>query len=165
MYLNFDFNDENILVMLHPILLIDRSFCMTSNRMPRLAIRLCDMNVCMYVRMYVDLSCRKNQTFFFGGGGSATLCATPLPRPSIFSDYSFWIHHLVNRDDRHLLTHAMVSDFSVTWQFLSKITIVFFVTDQTPRPKNQTPCQRKARSKILWKFLANFTCERLSNKF
>jgi hypothetical protein len=29
------------------------------------------------------------------------LCASPLPRPSIFSDYSF----LANRDDWHLLAH------------------------------------------------------------
>jgi hypothetical protein len=42
--------------------------------------------------------------------GSATPCATPPPRPSIFSDYSFWVHHLVNRDDLHHLTHAMASD-------------------------------------------------------
>jgi hypothetical protein len=39
------------------------------------------------------------------------------------------IHHLVNRDDRHLLTHAMATDFSVAWQFLSKRSIgalIFF---------------------------------------
>jgi hypothetical protein len=29
---------------------------------------------------------------------------------------------------------VMASDFSVAWQCLSKRTIVFFVTDQTPRP-------------------------------
>jgi hypothetical protein len=28
----------------------------------------------------------------------------------------------------------MASDFSAAWQCLSKRTIVFFVTDQTPRP-------------------------------
>jgi hypothetical protein len=28
----------------------------------------------------------------------------------------------------------MASDFSVTWQFLLKRTIVFFITDQTPFP-------------------------------
>jgi hypothetical protein len=43
------------------------------------------------------------------------------------------VHHLVKRDDRHLLAHAMASDFSVAWQCLSKRTIGFFVTDQTPR--------------------------------
>jgi hypothetical protein len=42
-----------------------------------------------------------------------------------FSDYSFWVHRLVNRDDRHLLAHAMSSDFSVAWQCLSKRTIGF----------------------------------------
>jgi hypothetical protein len=59
------------------------------------------------------------------------------PWPSIFSDYSFWVHHLVNLDDQHLLALAMASDFSVAWQCLSKRTIVFFVTDQTPR-RNST---------------------------
>jgi hypothetical protein len=54
---------------------------------------------------------------------SATPCASPPPWPSIFSDYSFWVHHLVNRDDRQLLAHAMASDFSVPWQCLSKRTI------------------------------------------
>jgi hypothetical protein len=33
--------------------------------------------------------------------------------PPFFTDYSFRVHHLVNRDDRHLLAHAMASDFSV----------------------------------------------------
>jgi hypothetical protein len=47
-----------------------------------------------------------------------------------FSDYSFWVHHLVNRDDRQLLANAMASDFSVAWQCLSKRTIVFFVMDK-----------------------------------
>jgi hypothetical protein len=51
-----------------------------------------------------------------------------------FSDYSFRIYHLVNQDDRQLLAHAMAYDFSVPWHCLSKRTIVFFVTDQTPRP-------------------------------
>jgi hypothetical protein len=32
----------------------------------------------------------------------------------------------------------MASDFSVTWQCLSKRTIVFFITDQTPRPSWDT---------------------------
>jgi hypothetical protein len=49
----------------------------------------------------------------------------------------FLVHHFVNQDDQHLLTHAMASDFSVAWQCLSKRTIgFFFVTDQTPRPSN-----------------------------
>jgi hypothetical protein len=42
--------------------------------------------------------------------------------PPFSSDNSFL--------DRHLLVHAMASDFSVTWQYIfSKKTIVFFVMD------------------------------------
>jgi hypothetical protein len=55
---------------------------------------------------------------------SSAPCASPAPRPSIFSDFSFWVHHLVNRD---LLAHAMASDFSVARQCLSKRTIVFLL--------------------------------------
>jgi hypothetical protein len=54
---------------------------------------------------------------------SATPCAFPPPWPSIFSNYSFWVHHLVNLDDRQILAHAMASDFSVARQCLSKRTI------------------------------------------
>jgi hypothetical protein len=39
--------------------------------------------------------------------------ASPL-WPSIFSNYSFLVHLPVNWDDRHLLAHAMDSDFTVT---------------------------------------------------
>jgi hypothetical protein len=67
---------------------------------------------------------------YVGFFGSATPCASPPPWPSNFSNYSFWVHP----DDRHLLAHAMASDFSVAWQLLSKLTIVFFITDQTPCP-------------------------------
>jgi hypothetical protein len=42
-----------------------------------------------------------------------------------FSNYSFWVRHPVNWDDRHLLAHAMASDFLVAWQCLSKRTIGF----------------------------------------
>jgi hypothetical protein len=48
---------------------------------------------------------------------------SPATLPSIFSDYSLWVHHSVNWDDRHLRAHAMASDFSVAWQFLSKRTV------------------------------------------
>jgi hypothetical protein len=48
--------------------------------------------------------------------GSEAPCASPPPQPSICSNYSVWVHHLVNQDDRHLLAHAMASDFSVAWQ-------------------------------------------------
>jgi hypothetical protein len=36
-------------------------------------------------------------------GRLATPCASPPPWPSIFSDYFFLVHHLVNRDDWHTL--------------------------------------------------------------
>jgi hypothetical protein len=47
--------------------------------------------------------------------------------PALFSYWSFRVHHPVNRDDRNLLTHAMASDFSATWQFLSKRKIGFLL--------------------------------------
>jgi hypothetical protein len=68
--------------------------------------------------------------------GSATPCASPpSPRPSIFSDYSFWsTTFLTGMTGISLhMQCAMASDFSAAWQCLSKRTI-FFVTDQTPRP-------------------------------
>jgi hypothetical protein len=61
---------------------------------------------------------------------SANPCASP--QPSIFFNYSFLVHHPVNPDDWHLLAHAMAADFSVAWQLLSKITIGFFMREQTP---------------------------------
>jgi hypothetical protein len=48
-----------------------------------------------------------------------------LSSSSALRDYTFWFHHPVNRDDRHLLAHAMASDFSFAVQCLSKRTIVF----------------------------------------
>jgi hypothetical protein len=49
---------------------------------------------------------------FFFGGGAATPCASPPPWSSIFCQIIlFGVHHLVNRDDRHLLAHATASDF------------------------------------------------------
>jgi hypothetical protein len=48
--------------------------------------------------------------FFLGGGESATPCSFPPSRPSIFSDYSFLVHHPVSRDDqcsnRKLRSHS-----------------------------------------------------------
>jgi hypothetical protein len=58
-----------------------------------------------------------SSTFFW----SATPCASPPPRLSIFLIIFWGVHHLTNRDDRHLLAHAMVSNW-------------FFITDQTPCP-------------------------------
>jgi hypothetical protein len=75
--------------------------------------------------LFVDLPILKSIFMFFFG--SATPCASPPPRPSIFSDYYFWVHHLVNGDERHLLAHAMASDFSVPQQCLSKRTIGFLL--------------------------------------
>jgi hypothetical protein len=60
---------------------------------------------------------------------SATPCASPPPWPTIFSDYSFRVHHLVNRDDRQLLAHAMASDFSVAWQL--EVHVYFHNSDPT----------------------------------
>jgi hypothetical protein len=78
--------------------------------------------------------------FFFG---SVTPCASPPLRPFIFSSHSFLVHHPVNRDDRHLLSHAMASDFTVAWQCSSKRTICFF------------PLRIKLHAKALFFKLAN----------
>jgi hypothetical protein len=56
-------------------------------------------------------------------GGQRPLVPLLLLGPPFFSNYSFWVHHLVNWDDRHLLAHAMASAFSAAWQCLSKRTI------------------------------------------
>jgi hypothetical protein len=53
------------------------------------------------------------QTSFFV---SATPCAF-APILSIFPIILFLSTTPVNRDDRHLHTHAMSSDFTVTWQY------------------------------------------------
>jgi hypothetical protein len=39
--------------------------------------------------------------------------------------YSFCVHHPVKWDDRHLLEHAMASDFSVTWQYSHREQLIF----------------------------------------
>jgi hypothetical protein len=50
-------------------------------------------------------------TFFW----SATPCAPPPPpRPS---NYFWGVHHPVNRDDRHLLAHAMPSDLAIWYLY------------------------------------------------
>jgi membrane-associated phospholipid phosphatase len=76
----------------------------------------------------------------------ATPLASPPPQPSIFSNQSFLIHHLVNWDDRHLLTHTMASDFSAAWQFSQREEVVIsygsistpnLVTDQIPQIYSQ----------------------------
>jgi hypothetical protein len=54
--------------------------------------------------------------------------------PSLFSNSSFWVNHPVNREDQHLLAHAMASDFSVTWQFLSNRAIGLSLQIPYPTP-------------------------------
>jgi hypothetical protein len=69
--------------------------------------------------------------FFFLGGGSATPSVSP-PQPS-FSNYSFLVHHLVNRDDRYLLARGKVYDFLVLWQFSCPERLVFhYRSNSTP---------------------------------
>jgi hypothetical protein len=75
--------------------------------------------------------CLKEINVFFR---SATLVPFLLLGSPIYSDNPFLVHHPVNQDDQHLLAHAMASDFTVAWQFFSKRTIVFLVTDQIPCP-------------------------------
>jgi hypothetical protein len=85
----------------------------------------CDVLICWIHPPSLDEGI--DTCFFCFFGGSATPCASPPPRPSIFSDYSFGVHHPVNRNVRHLLARAMASDFSFAWQFLSKKTISFLL--------------------------------------
>jgi hypothetical protein len=55
--------------------------------------------------------------FFLGGGGRGRGVSDPLRHSSSSAlHYSFWVHHLVNRDDQHILANVMASDFSVAWQ-------------------------------------------------
>jgi hypothetical protein len=70
-------------------------------------------------------------TLFFGQQPLVPFLLLSTP---FFPDYSFLVHHPVDWEDRQLLSHAMASDFTVTWQFYSKITIVFIITDYTPHP-------------------------------
>jgi hypothetical protein len=78
-----------------------------------LQVRMRKASTYIYICIYT--------TYLRGDGwGGVTPCACPPPWPSIFSYYSFLVHHCVNRDDRHLLAHAMASDFSVKWQISLK---------------------------------------------
>jgi hypothetical protein len=46
--------------------------------------------------------------FFFGGGGSTpNTSSASSPSQSPFSNYSFIVHHLVHRDDSHLLLSGL----------------------------------------------------------
>jgi hypothetical protein len=42
-----------------------------------------------------------------------------------FFQLFFLVHHPVNRDDQHLIAHAMASYFSVTSQFSEREQLVF----------------------------------------
>jgi hypothetical protein len=44
-----------------------------------------------------------------------------------FSNYSFLVHHPVNQDDWHLLTHTMASDFTVACQYSQRILLFFLL--------------------------------------
>jgi hypothetical protein len=89
-----------------------------------------NLSVLMKKIVFVSEKMKDHGSFFFW---SATPCASPPPLHSIFSDYSFRVHHLVNQDNRQLLAHAMASDFSVAWKCLSKRTIGFcYGSNSTP---------------------------------
>jgi hypothetical protein len=64
-------------------------------------------------------------SFFLGGGVSNPLCFSSSLALHFFWIFFFCVHHPANRDDRHVLAHAMASDFSVARQFLSKRIIGF----------------------------------------
>jgi hypothetical protein len=96
----------------------------------------------------------------FQKSGNPRQHQAPVSRsaPCFFLFFSFRVHHLVNRDDRHLLAHAMASDFSVTWQCLSKRTIGFslrknstpFSDKESPRPVRSAPCLQSESRCIPW---------------
>jgi hypothetical protein len=72
------------------------------------------------------LRCFPKKLVARGQSTPATPCASPPPRPSIFSNYFFLVvHHPVNWDDRHLLAHAMASDFTVARQVSQREQLFF----------------------------------------
>jgi hypothetical protein len=79
-------------------------------------------------------------TFFFSFccynffGGQQPL--VPLLCPPFLSNYSFWVHHIVNRDDRHLLAdasqlHGSVSQREQLLLYLSRINHHIKGVDET----------------------------------
>jgi RimJ/RimL family protein N-acetyltransferase len=44
----------------------------------------------------------------------------------LLSEYFILVHHPFKPDDRHLLAHAMASDFRVAWQYYAKPTLINF---------------------------------------
>jgi hypothetical protein len=63
----------------------------------------------MYLRLKTESLTQCVCLFFWV---SDPLCLSSYSALHFFPIYSFWVHHLVNRDERHLLAHAMASDFS-----------------------------------------------------
>jgi hypothetical protein len=63
-----------------------------------------------------SMSSTERSTFFWGGQQPLV----PLLLLGHFFPLLFCVHHPANRDDWHLLAHAMVSDFSVAWPELGK---------------------------------------------
>jgi hypothetical protein len=61
---------------------------------------------------------RIRSTLVYSFWGSATPRASPPPRPSIFSYYSFRVHHPVNRDGLNFLDHTMASEYIYISYFL-----------------------------------------------
>jgi hypothetical protein len=96
--------------------------------------------------------------FFWGAAASDPLCLSSSALH--FSDYSFWVHHHVNRDDWQLLAHSMASDFSVAWQCLSKRTIVFLL-----RIKLQARSQFLVPTSIFWKWFDYFSLGKIFPTF
>jgi hypothetical protein len=70
--------------------------------------------------------------------------------PPFFPIILFGVHHLVNQDDRHFHAHAMASDYSVAWQFLSKRTIGFSLRIKLPSWKDCLVCKQNWCSTYLW---------------
>jgi hypothetical protein len=83
---------------------------------------MCCGTKCCVVRHKIHVSCKHTLEVL---RGQRPLVPLLLIGPPFFPNYSFWVHHPVNRDDWHLLANAMASDFSVTWQCLSERTIDF----------------------------------------
>jgi hypothetical protein len=77
---------------------------------------------------YVIAICSTMSLFFV-----VFLVSNPLHLSSysalLFCQLFFFVHHPLNLDDQHLLAHSMATDFTVAWQFFSKITFVFLWTE------------------------------------
>jgi hypothetical protein len=65
---------------------------------------------------------------------SDPLCLSSSSALHFLSQYSFRVHHLVNRDERQLLAHAMASDFSVAPMGDCLLWVVFINYAQRSSP-------------------------------